>query len=81
MLVACVSNWNDGAGWRFYSFTGVPAGTRLALVGQNGSGKSTMIKLIAGYHALQAGTQVVGLCEALRADAAPTRSWLPPTLR
>jgi len=28
---ARVSNWNDGAGWRFYSFTGVPAGTRLLI--------------------------------------------------
>jgi hypothetical protein len=24
-----VSNWSDGSGWRFYSLTGVPAGTRL----------------------------------------------------
>ncbi|HXG46860.1 MAG TPA: lamin tail domain-containing protein, partial [Methylomirabilota bacterium] len=28
---ARVSNWNDGAGWRFYSFTGVAGGSRLLL--------------------------------------------------
>jgi hypothetical protein len=28
---ARVSNWSDGTGWRFYSFTGIPAGTRLLI--------------------------------------------------
>ena len=28
---ARVSNWSDGTGWRFYSFTGIPGGTRLLL--------------------------------------------------
>jgi hypothetical protein len=28
---ARVSNWSDGTGWRFYSFTGVLGGTRLLL--------------------------------------------------
>ena len=28
---ARVSNWNDGAGWRFYSFTGIAGGSRLLL--------------------------------------------------
>jgi len=28
---ARVSNWSDGTGWRFFSLTGIPAGTRLLL--------------------------------------------------
>jgi regulation of enolase protein 1 (concanavalin A-like superfamily) len=46
---ARVSNWNDGAGWRFYSFTGVPAGTRL-LVYHDAAGQVYLddMKLVAG---------------------------------
>lgn len=46
---ARVSNWNDGAGWRFYSFTGVPAGTRL-LVYHDAAGQVYLddVKLVAG---------------------------------
>ena len=38
----------------------MPAGTTAALVGQSGSGKSTVISLIERYYDLQAGEVLIG---------------------
>jgi hypothetical protein len=46
---ARVSNWSDGSGWRFYSFTGVSSGTRLLLY-LDAAGQAYLddIQLVAG---------------------------------
>lgn len=54
----------------------LPEGRRLALVGASGSGKSSLVKLLMGFHAPQAGTIALGGVDYPRLDPASIRTRL-----
>lgn len=57
----------------------VPAGQRVAIVGHNGSGKTTMLKLIAGLIEPSAGTATVHGSPCGAAAARAALSWISDT--
>ncbi|MDX6377349.1 MAG: heme exporter protein [Gaiellaceae bacterium] len=68
-LAACSKRFGERIALRRVSF-GVPAGTSTALMGANGSGKSTALRIVAGLVRPTAGTALVGGIAAVELDRA-----------
>jgi len=56
----------------------VRAGEVVALLGESGSGKTTILRALAGLHRIAAGTLSIG---AQTVDAPGSRTWAPPEKR
>jgi ATP-binding cassette subfamily B protein len=54
----------------------VPAGSTVALVGPTGAGKSTVLKLMAGFHDVSAGQVLIDGIDSRTVDPALIRSWV-----